>query len=188
MVIKLNYINMCKGIPTIYKGIEMKSRLEANVAFFFDLLKIKWKYEPQSFLLSDGEHYLPDFYLPELKCFVEVKGIITDEVIKKMEIFVKEYKKELLLISSENGYYIELWDNGEFEIGDTIQIGKCSNCNSFFFCNNIGSWYCRKCGSHNGDHDIIDCDMFDDFCITSPNFSQIKSIIEYVNTIKKGKR
>ena len=41
----MEFERMKKGIPTIYKGIKMKSRLEANMAFFLDCLKIKWKYE-----------------------------------------------------------------------------------------------------------------------------------------------
>lgn len=67
-----------KAIETIYAGHQFRSRLEARWAVFFDNLGIAWKYEPQGFVISGwgfGErNYLPDFYLPELEVWVEVKG------------------------------------------------------------------------------------------------------------------
>lgn len=107
-------------IPTMYKGIQFRSRLEARWAVFFDTLGIEWEYEPQGYVVgmhweirpgemlytfSDGtsgndwsrvvkesqgisvvsetpatgeedmEWYLPDFWLPELGYWVEVKGV-----------------------------------------------------------------------------------------------------------------
>lgn len=113
-------------IPTMYKGIQFRSRLEARWAVFFDTLGIEWEYEPQGYAiglsnhnpenpetiytfsdgttecgdwhkirkekmgitvvaerLSDGsedvEWYLPDFWLPELKIWAEVKGVFGDD-------------------------------------------------------------------------------------------------------------
>lgn len=111
-------------IPTMYKGIQFRSRLEARWAVFFDTLGIKWEYEPQGYEIgmayepqegemlytySDGstgttwtrhakedsgltvvletpitgkeylEWYLPDFWLPELKVWAEVKGVFGDD-------------------------------------------------------------------------------------------------------------
>lgn len=57
------------AIPTKYKGIQFRSRLEATWAAFFDLLGWKWEYEPCDF---DG--WIPDFLLRfERNIFVEVK-------------------------------------------------------------------------------------------------------------------
>ena len=64
---------MIKAIETEYKGYRFRSRLEARWAVFFDLCGIQWEYEPEGIILSDGTHYLPDFYLPTFKCFFEVK-------------------------------------------------------------------------------------------------------------------
>ena len=50
-----------------------RSRLEARWAVFFDALGIRWLYEPEAFELPSGARYLPDFYLPDLKRWVEVK-------------------------------------------------------------------------------------------------------------------
>lgn len=58
------------ALPATYAGIKFRSRLEARWAYYFDLLGIPWKYEPDGYALKSG-NYLPDF-----KCFdffVEVK-------------------------------------------------------------------------------------------------------------------
>lgn len=51
-----------KARPTTYKGIAMRSRLEARVAAWLDSLGIRWTYEPHAFASEKGQ-YLPDFEL-----------------------------------------------------------------------------------------------------------------------------
>jgi hypothetical protein len=63
-----------KPIETQYAGCRFRSRLEARWAVFFDHLGIRWEYEPQGFELPSGARYLPDFHLPDLDLWVEVKG------------------------------------------------------------------------------------------------------------------
>jgi hypothetical protein len=60
-------------IETEYAGCRFRSRLEARWAVFFDHLEIPWEYEPQGFETSAGR-YLPDFWLPEMRIWAEVKG------------------------------------------------------------------------------------------------------------------
>jgi hypothetical protein len=73
---------MIKAIETHYKGCRFRSRLEARWAVFFDALGIVWEYEAQGYHVSSmfeggGEWlYLPDFHLPALGTFVEVKGTL----------------------------------------------------------------------------------------------------------------
>lgn len=69
------------AIETSYAGCRFRSRLEARWAVFFDTLGIRWDYEPQGFHLpkrlsnQPGDHqYLPDFFLPALGAYFEVKG------------------------------------------------------------------------------------------------------------------
>lgn len=79
-----------RSLPTYYKGITFRSRLEARWAIVFDQLGIRWEYEPEAFQIDHYESsfgYLPDFYIPELDCFVEVKGHLTDtEYVRLMQI------------------------------------------------------------------------------------------------------
>ncbi len=65
------------SIPTTYNGIRYRSKLEADWARFFDRHRMKYAYESEGFDLN-GLWYLPDFYLPEIKTFVEVKGALDD--------------------------------------------------------------------------------------------------------------
>lgn len=59
--------------PTLYKGINFRSRLEARWAAMFNVLGWTWEYEPE----CDGT-YIPDFVLHglnERRIFVEVKPL-----------------------------------------------------------------------------------------------------------------
>jgi hypothetical protein len=62
-----------KPIETRYAGCRFRSRLEARWAVLLDKLGIKWMYEHQGYLTEHGP-YLPDFWLPELNTFLEIKG------------------------------------------------------------------------------------------------------------------
>jgi hypothetical protein len=60
------------ALPTEWHGITFRSRLEARWAIFFDTARIRWLYEPEGYNLPSG-NYLPDFQLPELRTWIEVK-------------------------------------------------------------------------------------------------------------------
>lgn len=62
-----------KSIETIYGGYRFRSRLEARWAVFFDAVGLPYDYEKEGFILDDGTKYLPDFWLPSLKMWVEIK-------------------------------------------------------------------------------------------------------------------
>lgn len=61
------------AIPTTYGRLGFRSRTEARWAMFFDLMDIRWDYEPGGFRVSDGA-YLPDFHLIDQGAYLEVKG------------------------------------------------------------------------------------------------------------------
>lgn len=46
--------------PTRYKGVEMRSRLEAGFAMWLDQMGWEWEYEPECFASELGQ-WLPDF-------------------------------------------------------------------------------------------------------------------------------
>lgn len=76
-----------EAIETIYKGIKFRSRLEARWAYYFDLCGFEWMYESEGFHLSDGSMYLPDFYIPRLNMFVEIKPF--KQWDKRWEMFIE---------------------------------------------------------------------------------------------------
>src|SRR4051794_27080728 len=59
---------------TVYNGIVFRSMLEVRWAIFFDRLGIEWRYEPELFA-CEGIRYLPDFWLPRYRSFVEIKPV-----------------------------------------------------------------------------------------------------------------
>lgn len=69
-----------KAIETHYNGYRFRSRLEARWAVFFDTAGIPYEYEPEGFHLPNNEMYLPDFYLPSMRMYIEIKPKSSDEL------------------------------------------------------------------------------------------------------------
>lgn len=121
-----------KAIETYYNGFHFRSRLEARWAVFFDHLGIKYLYEPQGFVLGEEKIcYLPDFYLPELKTWIEVKGVMTKDDEKKIKYFIEEYlannNEEKIIILGDIPRQDEIWrftDN--YNISTSLEYGPFS--------------------------------------------------------------
>ncbi len=63
---------MNQGKRTFFAGDSFRSQLEVRWALFFKALDIDYVYEKEAYPLLSG-WYLPDFWLPKLNVFVEVK-------------------------------------------------------------------------------------------------------------------
>jgi len=70
-----------------YKDIFMRSGLEVLFALYLDNTKQIWEYEPEIFLLQNGMRYRPDFYLPALDKWIEIKGYFKSKDFEKHELF-----------------------------------------------------------------------------------------------------
>jgi len=76
------------GIPTTYRGVNFRSRLESRWACFFDRIGIRWEYEP-----FDLNNWVPDFVLigTSAHVLVEIKPVssledpIAIKAMKKIE-------------------------------------------------------------------------------------------------------
>jgi hypothetical protein len=79
-------------LPTKYHGILYRSRCEARWAVAFDKVGWNHRYEPESYRLPCGP-YLPDFYLPDVDIFFEVKA--SHPTVKELR------KAEQLCVASE---------------------------------------------------------------------------------------
>ncbi|MFH9072719.1 hypothetical protein [Streptomyces alboflavus] len=62
------------AVPTQYAGTLFRSRLEADWAHTLSTNGTTWQYEPETITLPSGTVYIPDFWLPELGTWIEVKG------------------------------------------------------------------------------------------------------------------
>ena len=81
------------AIETEYGGIRFRSRLEARWAVFFDAQKWRWEYEPEGYAIG-GVRYLPDFWMPTLDQFWEVKP---ESLIDDTPAFAKAIEKAAAL-------------------------------------------------------------------------------------------
>lgn len=85
-----------QAIQTEYNGYKFRSRLEARWAVFFDMLKVRYQYEPEGYVLEDGKKYLPDFYLNDFDTYVEIKSdpmMLTDYDKLKINGFAELAKR-----------------------------------------------------------------------------------------------
>lgn len=120
-----------KPIETVYKDFRFRSRLEARFAVFFDAMGEKWEYEKEGYNLN-GTYYLPDFYLPRLKCFVEIKGETPNkEELDKCSMF-RDYVGNAIAIvhglPTENQGMLYCWDETDGSAGSSDW--------EFVFCDN----------------------------------------------------
>lgn len=89
-----------RPIETWYAGVRFRSRLEARWAVFFTRLGLDWEHEPQGFMVGPGgnEWYLPDFHLPRLGLYLEVKPALAEQVdpkgVKRWEYFAGQVATE----------------------------------------------------------------------------------------------
>ena len=106
-----------KIIETQYKGYLFRSRLEARWAVF-DECGVNWEYEPEGYVLDNGQWYLPDFLLHDVDgrvngdLYVEVKGKMTEEDAKKINAF-----SGIRLVEEKNMSYYTI-DNPILVIGN----------------------------------------------------------------------
>lgn len=76
------------AITTEYGGFKFRSRMEARWAIFFDALCIPWEYEKEGYEIA-GVRYLPDFWLPTIKMFAEVKPGVFDRAERNLAIQIE---------------------------------------------------------------------------------------------------
>jgi hypothetical protein len=85
-------------------GHFVRSSWEANFARLMIFLGVEYKYECKMFVFSNETTYRPDFYLPHLNSWVEVKGRWYLEAVIKVAAFYEEYPEEVLDIVDQNQY------------------------------------------------------------------------------------
>src|SRR5260221_2108235 len=90
------------AVPGIFKGVQFRSQLEIRFVTHLEAKQIRWIYEGER--LGDG-NYLVDFYLPDLRCWVEVKGKVEprdDYLLKDIADYLKKERGERLFIYTQS--------------------------------------------------------------------------------------
>jgi hypothetical protein len=150
-----------KSIPTYYSGIKFRSRLEASYAKSFDDYKIRWAYEPEGYNIN-GTYYLPDFWMPKIRTFFEVKGPMVPGIGKAKKLnqyFNRDCPDELwwnphylVVVGNELGEIKSVWPE------DRIIVGLCGMCGDRWFFMESGFYGCRSCGFYDGHRHISEND------------------------------
>jgi len=151
-----------KAIPTKYKGITFRSKMESLFAKWCDENRQKWIYEPEG-LTNGKDCYLPDFYLPDSKMIVEIKPVFFVEETYKLDMLIncESFDKlGLAIIEMVPGLHVikyaapnEYGDLGRYwedKKHNGIFSGLCQKCGAFNICGD-GSWHCKGCGFYDGD-------------------------------------
>lgn len=96
---------LIKPIETAHSGYRFRSRLEARWATFFETLEEPYEYEKEGFDLGKHGWYLPDFWLPKSRLWVEIKPEIphpsSDEFRKASAL--SEYQWPVCIVSLPPG-------------------------------------------------------------------------------------
>lgn len=155
-----------------YRDVQFRSTLEADWAATLDELGIRWQYEPEAVRLPSGEFYRPDFYLPQIATWLEVKGPLQDGIGKAKELAGAVFHRP-----DCPGF---VWDNSEccpweyqlvviglapvngeitYEVIDLIgnqggQLTNCGDCGAWWWFSWSGAYGCRAHRRYGwGDHD-----------------------------------
>jgi hypothetical protein len=94
------------AIPGIFMGVQFRSQLEIRFATELESRQIRWVYEAER--LGDG-NYLVDFYLPDCKCWVEVKGQFEPRdhyLLKEVADYLKRERNERLYVFTQRKVYL----------------------------------------------------------------------------------
>jgi hypothetical protein len=88
-----------RPLETSYRGYRFRSRLEARWAVYFDAMHWKWEYEPEGYDLGEAGYYLPDFFLPPLDSWAEVKpSSFTESERRKASALCMATKRDVILL------------------------------------------------------------------------------------------
>lgn len=144
-----------KAIETQFKGILYRSRTEARWAVFMDALKFPFVYEPEGFDLKQDGWYIPDFWLPSIETFMEIKPeIMVHGRGSPTSALCKSTKKNVITFFGmpELPEYNEPQGAGTLDIWSDGYYGQ--DCDYWFCCCPT----CKRVGiEFNGRSDRIGC-------------------------------
>lgn len=93
-----------QGSRVTFRNVTYRSRWELYVAKLLVYTGTQFQYEPQRFVLAEGITYLPDFYMPTYRAYIECKGSLSEKDIIQMRLFMKHHK--LLYLGPEELKYV----------------------------------------------------------------------------------
>lgn len=147
------------GIPTTYRGIKFRSRLEATWAAFFTGLCWEYEYEP-----FDGHGYIPDFAVfGPATFFVEVKPETSyDGLMSHSEkVSTGLPSATVVIVGCTWKIWDDAWTFGDHASGPLFQDGfgwargmwsECAVCRRQKLVHDTGIFTGYPCGHYEGGH------------------------------------
>jgi hypothetical protein len=115
------------GPKPTYRGVQMRSSYEVRFAKVCDATETLWEYEPRRFNLGTCS-YLPDFYLPALGIYVEVKGYFSEESQQKVALFRSLHPEfPLVVVMQETLQHMEGLQHGSPGVEDHLKVSSRGN-------------------------------------------------------------
>lgn len=105
-VSKKKSANKSWGKATVYRGITYRSKWEVYIAVLLTYSQLEFEYEHQRYFLGNGITYLPDFYLKKQKCYLEVKGYLTDHDRTQIIMFKQKQTTPLVYLGEKELSFI----------------------------------------------------------------------------------
>jgi hypothetical protein len=166
-----------QAIPTKWRGVQFRSRLEARWAAFFTAVGWEWSYEP-----LDLKGYIPDFILHlHEDVLVEVKPFmrLDDDVISAAHEKIVESgwhgdvpedmepSRDCVVVGARlfdatRDAGVNAFAMGMMQHGDMALLGQCGICGRLTIASALMSYHCRVCGENKGWLPEFDSD--DDRC------------------------
>ncbi|GAB4553135.1 MAG: hypothetical protein OHK0023_21890 [Anaerolineae bacterium] len=107
----LNISQNADSLPESVKYTRFRSQLEISFALALEARGIRWFYEQERI-----ERYLVDFYLPDCRVWVEVKGVVStrDHLLLRTvaAVLAAERKHRLYMYTSQQTYLV---GEGDFQ-------------------------------------------------------------------------
>jgi hypothetical protein len=151
-----------RAVETWYGcGGRFRSALESDWAATLDSLGIEWEYEPRLIGLPSGARYLPDFWLPEIGTWIEVKGtgIPREEKTRELAEMVRCHHQtpadctcrwfggEIVLLGHPAARMNDMrhgalhWDDARY----SAVLARCGHCKRWCWVRPRISFRCRNC-------------------------------------------
>lgn len=160
------------SIPTEYNGRTYRSKLEADYARTFDTLGIEYEYEKVGHYFGDV-FYLPDFWLPRSRQYVEVKGVFQPDDCRKIRALLaaakprkhtEDWVPDIPIIACiPNGVFygwertakpVEDWYEFLTKSSRELDLFACRECRGWWFGVGSEGFKCQCCGAWDGDHHL----------------------------------
>lgn len=158
------------AIRTRYGPTLFRSKLEADWARCFDHLGVEWRYEHEGRYYGDV-FYLPDFFLPCSRQYVEVKGVWTPEDCRKIAALLQHLEPrphtgltapDMPLIAANPdgvfwGYHRQPKTADPLDLATLlldqnlpVDLLRCRDCRGWWFAVPDWSYRCQCCGACDG--------------------------------------